>query len=109
MFFDSFKQKDISSSRNANDNVIVVRRGEPSLDSQCQGNEVYSGEENPLMIFVERRIQFSCSFDNIKNFPFGKQKCSVKFHFIGVSNLIETCVQKESAVDGQGGLQMFLF
>ena len=41
---------------------------------------------------MERRIEFSCSFNNIKNFPFVKQKCSVKFQLVGVSNVLNTSV-----------------
>ena len=90
-------------SRNENDDVIVLRKGEPQLDSDLQGKEVYSGKENPLKIFIARRKEFSCSFDKIKNFPFGKQKCSVMFHLTGAgaTNRIDTVVQTEAAVVGQ--------
>ena len=89
-----------------NDNVIVSRNGKPRLDSNLdfiQANEVYVGEENPLKILMERRIQFSCSFDNVKNFPFGKQKCSVKFQLVGASNVLNTSVNvdKDVTVVGQ--------
>ena len=90
-------------SRNENDDVIVLRKGEPQLDSDLQGKEVYSGKENPLKIFIARRKEFSCSFDKIKNFPFGKQKCSVMFHLTGAgaTNRIDTAVQTEASVVGQ--------
>ena len=80
-------KEDLSSDKN--DNVVVLRRGKPQLGNQpgleadleyYQDFEVYSGSENPLKIIMERRIIFSCSFDNINNFPFGKQKCSVMFY-----------------------------
>ena len=69
--------------------VIILRRGKPKLDADIdliQANEIYHGTENPLKISIEERIKFSCSFDNIKNFPFGKQKCSLKLHVTGVAN-----------------------
>ena len=74
--------------------VIVLRRGNPTLDTDLdyvqQPNEVYTGGENPLKIILERRIRFSCSFDNIKNFPFGKQKCFLEFRVVGQANAMTT-------------------
>ena len=71
------------------DEVMVLRRGRPSLDADLdyiRPNEVYIGRENPLQMIVERRMLFSCSFDNIKNYPFGSQRCSLKIHFAGEGN-----------------------
>ena len=48
--------------------------------------EIYSGKENPLTLLVKKRVKFSCSFDNIKNFPFGKQRCSLNFYILGSDN-----------------------
>ena len=74
--------------------VVVLRRGNPTLDTDLdyvqQPNEVYTGGENPLKIILERRIRFSCSFDNIKNFPFGKQKCFLEFRVVGQANAMTT-------------------
>ena len=86
----------IQSSRNDNDNVIVLRRGKPRLDTHLdsvRSSEVYTGQENPMKILIERRIKFSCSFDSIKNFPFGRQKCSLKFQLVEASNHIKTIVK----------------
>ena len=68
---------------------MVLRRGRPSLDAELdniRANEVFPGRENPLKMILERRMIFSCSFDNIKNFPFGTQRCSLKIHFAGEGN-----------------------
>ena len=73
--------------------VIVLRRGKPLLDADLdfiRPNEIYSGKENPFKIFIQERIKFSCSFDNIRSFPFGKQKCSLKLEVRGVSNYFTT-------------------
>ena len=83
-------KKVVSENR---DEVVVLKRGKPALDADLdfiRANEVYAGSENPLKIIIERRIQFSCSFDNIKNFPFGKQKCFVKFCVVGAANYMTT-------------------
>ena len=75
--------------------VVVLRRGKPTLDADIdhiQSNEVYTGEENPLKLTLEKRIQFSCSFENIHNFPFGVQKCWVKLEVVGAANNLTTLV-----------------
>ena len=48
--------------------------------------EQYDGKENPLNIDFEKRIKFTCSFDNIKNYPFGKQECGLYFYLSGADN-----------------------
>ena len=48
--------------------------------------EVYFGNENPVNLLLNNRVLFTCSFDNIKNFPFGQQKCHLKFHLYGNDN-----------------------
>ena len=48
--------------------------------------EVYFGNENPINLLLNNRLLFTCSFDNIKNFPFGQQKCHLKFHLYGNDN-----------------------
>ena len=96
--------KIISSSRDRKDNVIVLRRGKPRLDAHLdhiRANDVFAGVENPLKILIERRIKFSCSFDNIKNFPFGTQKCSILFQLEGAANHMNTMVKKKATMVGQ--------
>ena len=73
--------------------IFVLRKGLPTLDSgldSLRANEIYTGRENPLKIFIERRIQFSCAFDNIKNYPFGKQRCSLSLKLVGSANHMTT-------------------
>ena len=69
--------------------IFVLRRGPPALDSELDSihvNELYAGRKNPLKMVIEERVLFSCSFNNIKNFPFGQQKCSLQFHLFGAAN-----------------------
>ena len=69
--------------------LFIARLAEPKLDGdidQIKIKEIYSGQENPLTILVKKRVKFSCSFDNIKNFPFGKQRCSMNFYILGSDN-----------------------
>ena len=60
--------------------------------------EQYDGKENPLNIDFEKRIKFTCSFDNIKNYPFGKQECGLYFYLSGADNKL-TDLQPEKLVD----------
>ena len=86
------------------DFITVLRKGKPKLSAQkdyVQPSEVYAGRENPLQILMERRFQFSCSFDNIKNFPFGTQKCSLLFYLKGATNSISTVVKENVTEVGQ--------
>ena len=69
--------------------LFITRLAEPKLDGnidQINIKEIYSGQENPLTILIKKRVKFSCSFDNIKNFPFGKQRCSMNFYILGSDN-----------------------
>ena len=87
-----------------NDNLIVLKRALPSRDADLdsvQARDIYNGRHNPLKIFLERRIEFSCSFDNIRNFPFGEQNCFLQFQLVGVENKVNTEVVEDVAVVGQ--------
>ena len=69
--------------------LFITKLAEPRLDGdidQIKIKEIYSGHENPLTILIKKRVKFSCSFDNIKNFPFGKQRCSMNFYILGSDN-----------------------
>ena len=44
--------------------------------------EYYSGAENPFIKDSLHQAEFSCSVDNIRNYPFGKQNCSFNFFLI---------------------------
>ena len=92
------------STSSFNDRLIVLKRDLPSRDADLDSvnaREVYSGRHNPLKIFLERRKEFSCSFDNIKNFPFGQQNCFLQFQLVGVNNKVSTEVVGDVLVVGQ--------
>ena len=48
--------------------------------------EIYEGSQSPIVITSKRKMKFYCSFENIKQYPFGNQKCSMHFYINGVSN-----------------------
>ena len=48
--------------------------------------EIYEGSQSPIVIKSKKKMKFSCSFENIKQYPFGDQKCSMYFYINGVSN-----------------------
>ena len=69
--------------------LFITKLAAPKLDGDTDEiniKEIYSGQENPLTIQIKKRIKFSCSFNNIKNFPFGKQVCSMNFYILGSDN-----------------------
>ena len=57
--------------------TVFVKRKKPPIVSgevdKIDVRELYDGRENPLNIDFEKRIKFTCSFDNIQNYPFGMQ------------------------------------
>ena len=70
---------------NNNPLYYVSRKVEGHLETD-EVTEIYFGNENPVNLLLNSRILFTCSFDNIKNFPFGRQKCNLKFHLFGNDN-----------------------
>ena len=56
--------------------VFVKRKNLPVVSGEVDKidvRELYDGKDNPINIDFEKRIKFTCSFDNIKNYPFGMQ------------------------------------
>ena len=80
---------------------IFRRDGSPTVNGEIDRidvRELYDGKENPLNIDFEKRIKFTCSFDNIKNYPFGKQECGLYFYLSGADNKL-TDLQPDKLVD----------
>ena len=75
--------------KSSNQQIFISRHGQPTLSGEndlLHPREVYKGRENALNLNIEERFQFSCSFDNIKNYPFGLQSCSLSFFIKGTDN-----------------------
>ena len=69
--------------------IFISRDGQPALSGEndlLHPGEVYEGRENALNLNIEERVKFSCSFDNIKNYPFGLQSCSLSIFIEGTDN-----------------------
>ena len=71
--------------------TIFVRKGwrSPLLSAGMDSlsvSEIYEGSHHSINILMKRKMKFSCPFDNIKNYPFGIQKCSLHFYVSGVAN-----------------------
>ena len=71
------------------EDVFVGRRTKPimhddyfRMDSVRSAGEKYKGSENPYIKDSLHQAEFTCSFDNIKNYPFGFQNCSFEFLLI---------------------------
>ena len=76
--------------------VYVARRNEPvmhddyfRMDTVKSSGEMYKGSENPYIKDSLHQAEFSCSFDNIRNYPFGFQNCSFEFLLIKTSARLE--------------------
>ena len=71
--------------------LFITKLADPTLNGdidQIDVKEIYLGQDNPLTIQIKKRVKFSCSFDNIKNFPFGKQLCTMNFYILGSDNFL---------------------
>ena len=54
--------------------------------AEIHPSEHYSGSSNAIHLLTKKRNRFSCAFDNIRNYPFGTQQCSLKIFFRGAAN-----------------------
>ena len=92
------KVKVINSFENI---IFVTKMGEPTLNGEVDVinlRELYKGTENPLTILINKRILFSCSFDNINNYPFGRQSCHWDFFLLGADNKLTKIIPKQLQV-----------
>ena len=92
------------------DNLLVWRQSEPKVYQDPESeeknvglttDEIYDGETNQLELKMERRKLFTCSFDEISNFPFGEQICQFTFFIEGSSNKL-TNLSAERLIESHG-------
>ena len=91
--------------------IFVQRKGSPVMDSDLDSlsvNELYAGRSNPLKMFIEERVIFSCSFENMKNFPFGSQKCSLTFQVFGAANNLTRITASQPRDKGRGDIGQYV-
>ena len=91
--------------------ISISRNGEPALSGEndlLHPREVYEGRENPLNLNIEERFKFSCSFDNIKNFPFGQQTCALSVFIKGTDNNLTTLIPEKFINKGPKEIGQFL-
>ena len=76
--------------------VYVGRHTKPKMhddyfrmDNAKSAGERYKGSENPYIKDSLHQAEFTCSFDNIKNYPFGFQNCSFEFLLIKTTARLE--------------------
>ena len=72
------------------DTIFVKKETKPphlsgGLDT-LKVSEIYDGSDHSINILMKRKIKFTCPFENIKDYPFGIQKCSLYFYISGVAN-----------------------
>ena len=76
--------------------VYVARLGRPTMhddyfrmDYYESPREKYKGSENPYRKESLHQAEFTCSFDNMRNYPFGFQNCSFEFLLLGTTAKLE--------------------
>ena len=76
--------------------VYVGRREKPimhddyfRMDTSKSSGERFKGSENPYIKDSLNQGEFTCSFDNMKNYPFGLQNCSFEFLLIKTTAKLE--------------------
>ena len=72
------------------DTIFVKKENNPphlsgGLDT-LKVSEIYDGSDHSINILMKRKIKFTCPFENIQDYPFGKQNCSLHFYITGVAN-----------------------
>ena len=60
------------------------------------------------LILINKRILFSCSFDNINNYPFGSQSCHWQFFLPGGDNKLTEIVPRHLEDLGPAGLGQYI-
>ena len=84
--------------------LFVTKLSKPVLNGEIDVlnvREVYHGRENPFNLLTEKRIKFTCLFDNIKFYPFGSQICSLKFYLEGADSNLTNILPREIINRGQ--------
>ena len=62
---------------------------------QLYAKEIHQGTDTLINFIMTRRVQFSCAFENVVNFPFGSQICEFHFFIEGTSNSLTNFKPKE--------------
>ena len=84
--------------------IYVTKQQKAELNGEIDKldiREVYKGSENPFNFLLEKRIKFTCLFDNIKFYPFGDQVCSLVFSLQGADSNLTNINLRELNNEGQ--------
>ena len=83
----------LKSKREAFRRLTIKRMEEPHLSGDIdvlQPMEIYEGSKNRLELATFEKITFLCTFVNIKNYPFGIDKCEVDLYLDNTDNFDST-------------------
>ena len=95
---------EVSLINTYNSEMFVTKLTKPRLNGEIDTlniREVYEGSENPFNMLLEKRIKFTCLFDNIKFYPFGEQVCSLLFYLQGADSNMTNINLREIINAGQ--------
>ena len=100
-----------NQKQKTNPRIFISRDSEPALSGEndlLHPKEIYAGLENSLNLNMEERFKFSCSFDNIKNYPFGLQSCSLSIFIEGTDNNLTNLLPEKFKNKGPQEIGQFL-
>ena len=85
----AFLYNGLESIRELQQRVFVQRESAPALSEDIDHlrySEVYRGDLNNLTFVALYKAEFSCTFSNIAEYPFGEETCLIIFFLKGIDN-----------------------
>ena len=85
----AFLYNGLDSVRELQRRVFVEREAAPALSAdidQLNFTEEYQGADNNLTYVAHYKAEFSCTFSNIAEYPFGEETCLIIFYLKGIDN-----------------------
>ena len=107
-----FDEKNMKTNVNTyTEQIFISRQSEPFYDAEVDTlniKKLYKGSENRLNLLLEKRVTFECTFDQIRNYPFGQQKCSVVVYLKGTGSKLTNLVAESFEDKGSKVLGNFV-
>ena len=75
---------------------------------EIHASEQYPGSENAVNLLTKMRYRFSCAFNQIRNYPFGTQECSLKIFVPGGANNLTRIIAEPLVDNGPSDFGQYL-
>ena len=85
----AFLYNGLESIRELQQRVFIQRESAPALSEDIDHlnySEIYRGDLNNLTYIAHYKAEFSCTFSNIAEYPFGEETCLIIFFLKGIDN-----------------------